>query len=209
MNRIITSFIVFLVSAVALSSQSASQALQVIYITKDYTTEVNPLCSELRDIFEFAEKDNSQAVIFYLANSSAPLIVKVNLPDDNRKDFDMIIDALMTKSETIINPSVDLTTLVGLFDEVELLDNGGEKNFSNVELIYYITPTFWELGYNEQIIASAYFALDMDSKWADGYMSMSIYHNAQDGLEVDSEHPFGEKNLCHNYKFFLLTYSNE
>ena len=190
-------------------AQTGPQTLQVIYITKDYTTEVNPLCGELRDIFTFADKDNNQAVVFYLANSTSPIIVKVNLPGDNRKDFDRIMDALMTKSETIINPSVDLNTIVELFDNVELFDSEGNKNFSNVELVYYITPTFWELGYNEQIIASVYFALDMDSEWANDYMSMSIYHDALDGLEVDPKAPFGDKNLCHDYKFFLLTYSNE
>lgn len=189
-------------------AQAPSQSLQLIYITKDYTTEVNPLCSDLRDIFAFAEKETSQAVIFYLANSASPIIVKVNLPGDNRKDFDKIMDALMTKSETIINPNTDVNTIVNLFDKVELFDSSGSKVFNNVEMIYYITPTFWELGYNEQIIASTYFALDMDSPSAEGYISMSIYHNANDGLEVDEKLPFGEKNLCHNYKFFLLTYSN-
>jgi len=187
---------------------SQTQTLQVIYITKDYTTEVNPLCQDLRDIYSFAEKDKSQAVVFYLANAASPLIVKVNLPGDNRKDFDSIIDALMTKSETIINASTDLHDLVSLFDEIELLDSDGQPAFQSAELIYYITPTFWELNYNEQLIAAAYFALDMDADWAKNYFSMSIYHNATDGLVVDERFPFGEKDLCGDYKFFLLTYSH-
>ena len=102
---------------------SQTQTLQVIYITKDYTTEVNPLCQELRDIYSFAEKERSQAVVFYLANAASPLIVKMNLPGDNRKDFDSIIDALMTKSETIINVSADLDGIVSLFNDIELLDS--------------------------------------------------------------------------------------
>ena len=189
-------------------AQTSPQRLQVVYITKDYTTEVNPLCSELRDMFSFAEKDNNEALVFYLANSTSPMIVRMNLPGDNRKDFDKLIDALMTKSETIINPMTDLRRIVGLFEEIPILDQNGTKTFQNVELIYYITPTFWELQYNEQIIAAAYFSLDMDADWAKDYFSMSIYHAASDELTVDETKPFGDKNLCANYPFFLLTYSN-
>lgn len=189
-------------------AQNSSQRLQVVYISKDYTTETNPLCSELRDMYSFAEKDNNEAVVFYLANSTSPLIVRINLPGDNRKDFDKLIDALMTKSETIINPTTDLQRLVELFEEIPILSDNGDRNYQNVEIVYYITPTFWELQYNEQIIASVYFSLEMDANWAKDYFSMSIYHAASDGLIVDEAKPFGDKNLCASYPFFLLTYSN-
>ena len=193
-----------------LFAEAQSQTLQVFYVTKDYSTEVNPLCRDLQDMFSAAERDPSQAVVFYLANSTSPLIVRVNLPGDNRKDFDKIIGDLMTKSETIINPSTDLLELAGLFDEISLLNPDGSHAFINAEIRYYVTPTFWELDYNEQLIASAYFALEMDAPWAkeDHYFDMSIYHCASDGLEVDPENAFGEKNLCYNYDFLLLTYSN-
>lgn len=189
-------------------AQGSFQRLQLVYITKDYTTEVNPLCSELRDMFSFAEKDSNEAIIFYLANSTSPQIVRMNLPGDNRKDFDKLIDALMTKSETIINPMTDLQKIVSLFDEMPVLGEDGTQNFQNVEILYYITPTFWELQYNEQIIASLYFSLEMDADWAKDYFTMSIYHAASDGLVVDESRPFGDRNLCAGYPFFLLTYSN-
>ena len=208
MKRICLALAFCLLGLTLVRAQSSSQRLQVVYITKDYTTEVNPLCSELRDMFSFAEKDRNEAVVFYLANSTSPMIVRMNLPGDNRKDFDKVIDALMTKSETIINPTTDLRRLVGLFEEIPLLSVDGTKTFQNVEIIYYITPTFWELQYNEQIIASVYFALDMDADWAKDYFTMSIYHAASDGLTVDEKKPFGDKNLCAGYPFFLLTYSN-
>ncbi len=199
-------FILSLILIGGLSSIAQDQSVQVVYITKDYSTEVNPLCKELRDMFDFALKDKSQACVFYLANSTSPMIVKVNLPGDNRKDFDGIIDALMTKSETIINPSTDVKSITSLFDDIGLLDQSGTPYYQNVELIYYITPTFWELGYNEQIIAALYFALDLDADWADGYVNMSIYHNEHDDLTVDEAHPFGVRDLCFKHKFFLLSY---
>ena len=147
---------------------------------------------------------------FFLANSTSPLIVRINLQEDNRKDFDKTIGALMAKSETIINPSVDLKTMISLFDDIQLLNSDGTPNFLSAEIRFYVTPTFWELGYNEQLIAATYFTLGMDEPWAktNHYFDMSIYHCASDGLEVDESSPFGEKNLCHNYDFQLLTYSN-
>ena len=154
-----------------------------------------------------AKRDNSQAVIFYLSNSSSPIIVKVNLPGDNRNDFDLIMDALMTKSETIINQTTDVNSLIGIFNEIPLLDDDNQPLYTSAEISYYITPTFWDLQYNEQIIATLYFALDMDANWTDGYVSMSIYHCGDDGLKVDEKLPFGSRNLCLNYKFFLLTYN--
>lgn len=207
MKRYVLLFILLLCPMVSFAQ---SQTLQVFYVTKDYSTEVNPLCRDLRDMYSAAERDPSQAVVFYLANSTSPMIVKMNLPGDNRKDFDDIIGSLMTKSETIVNPMTDLLGLVNLFDEIALLDEDGNHLFLNAEIRYYVTPTFWELDYNEQLIASAYFALEMDAPWAknDHYFDMSIYHCASDGLEVDSENPFGEKNLCYDYNFQLLTYSN-
>lgn len=208
MKRLFLVLAISLLGMACALAQEPTQQLQVVYITKDYTTEVNPLCSDLRDMFAFAEKDNSQAIVFYLANSTSPLIVRMNLPGDNRKDFDKLIDALMTKSETIINPMTDLRRIVGLFEEYPVLNADGTKAFQNAEILYYITPTFWELQYNEQVIASVYFSLEMDAEWAKNYFTMSIYHAESDGLTVDEAKPFGDKNLCANYPFFLLTYSN-
>lgn len=206
MRKVISTIICVLCTAFALSAQT--QTLELIYITKDYTTEVGPLCRDLMDIYHSAEKDKSQAVIFYLANSTSPIIVKLNLPGDNRKSITRITDALISKSETVVNPSADVKRFIDIFNQHEIVTASGEPLFMSVDIDYYITPTFWELQYNEQLIASAYFALGMDSDWADGYFSMSIFHNANDGLVVDEKHPFGIKNLCRNYKFLLLTYSN-
>lgn len=183
-----------------------SQSLQLIYITTDHTTSVGSLLDNIKDIYRTAVSDRSQAVIFYLANTDSPRIVKVNLPGDNRDDIGNIYEAIITNSETIVFPDHDLKRIVSIFDELELVGPGGEPRFMSAEILYYITPTFWDLKYNEMIIASAYFTLDMDSEWAKDYFTMSIYHNASDGLEIDEKSPFGLRNLCKDYKFFLLTY---
>ena len=183
-----------------------SQSLQLIYITKDQTTSVTPLLNNIKDIYKSAVSDKSQALIFYLANADSPIIVQINLPGDNSYEIADIYEALITKSETIISPEHDLKNIVSIFDEINLTETNGDKRFLSAEILYYITPTFWDLKYNEIIIASVYFALDMDLEWAKDYFTISVYHCPNDGLEIDEENPFGLRNLCRNQKFFLLSY---
>ena len=182
------------------------QSLQCYYIMKDHNIKVNPLVEEIRDIYDFARVDQNSAAIFYLANWDEPIIVRLNLPGDNRNDMDLIFEALMTKSETTVNPSSDLKKISGLFNEIPLISEDGQKRFSRVEFNYYVTPSFWELSYNEQIIAALYFVLEFDATWARDYVSMSILHQEGDGLSVNNRQPFGPADLPVGYRFQVLTY---
>ena len=186
--------------------EAQQQSLQFYYIMKDHNIKVNPLVQELRDIYDFARVEKSSAAIFYLANWDEPIIVRVNLPGDNRDDMEKLFEALVTKSETTVNPSSDLEIITRLFDEIPLVGADGKKEFSRVEFNYYVTPTFWDLSYNEQVIAALYFVMDMDAPWAKDYVFMSILHQAGDGLSVNSKLPFGQNDLCVGYRFQILTY---
>ncbi len=189
-----------------LSAFGQEQSLQFYYIMKDHHIKVNPLVEEIQDIFDFARVDRNSAAIFYLANWDEPIVVKLNLPGDNRDDMDKIFEALMTKSETTVNPSSDLEKISGLFDDLPLIKEDGTKAFSRVEFNYYVTPSFWDLSYNEQIIAALYFVMDMDADWARNYVFMSILHQEGDGLSVNEDQPFGPADLPVGYKFQVLTY---
>jgi hypothetical protein len=198
--------VIFAVLVLGTGMNAQQQSLQFIYITKDFTTRVNPLVEELRDIYDFARVEQSSAVVFYLPNMDNPIVVKVNLPGDNRQDMDKIFEALMTSSETAIDPSMEQNFFYDIFDEIPLTDVAGNHRFSEVELKWYITPSFWDLGFNEEVIATLWFTMDFDMPWARDYVSMSIFHQDSDGIEVDYDHPFGLKNLCRDYLFQLLTY---
>ena len=189
-----------------LTASGQEQRLQFYYIMKDHNIKVNPLVEELRDIYDFARVDKNSATIFYMANWDEPLVVKINLPGDNQKAMEKVFEALMTKSETTINPSSDLEKISALFNEIPLLSNDGHKLYSRVEFIYYVTPSFWELSYNEQVIAALYFVLEMDADWAKDYVSMSILHQQGDGLSVNEQEPFGPADLPVGYRFQVLTY---
>ena len=187
-------------------SYSQSSSLQFLYITKDYNTLVNPLIEEIEDVYNFVTGDSSRAAIFYLADWDTPIIVRVNLPGDNRRDMDRLYSALVTKSEVSSYPLYDLEIIPALFERYPLRSESGAKTFSDVELRYYVSPTFWNLSYNEQVIASLWFIMDFDQPWSKDYVDMSIFHQDGDGLKPDWDHPFGPKDLCSNYKFQLMTY---
>ena len=202
MKKTAISFILALLCWMGFAQNSS---LQFLYITKDYNTMVNPLIEEIEDFYNYAIGDPSRATIFYLADWDTPVIVRVNLPGDNRKDIDKLYSTLITKSEVSSYPLVDIALITSIFEKYPLR-SGGKKLFSDVELRYYPSPTFWSLSYNEQVIASLWFIMEFDQPWARNYVDMNIFHQDGDGLEPDFDHPFGPKDLCANYNFQLLTY---
>lgn len=205
--RFRTIFSVWLVSlALPVLMSAQEKSLQFLYITKDYTTKVNPLIEEIKDVYDFVTGDSSTAAIFYLANFNDPVIVKVNLPGDNRKEIETIYEILNTSSEVMPDAPGDLETIPSIFANEPLIDENGNPRFTEVELRYYIGPLFWELSDNEQIIASLWYILELDQPWTSGYVSMSIFHQDGDGLVFEPDFPMGRSDMCPNYRFFMLTY---
>jgi len=204
MRKLLATGVVLFAMLGSLPAQDTS--LQFLYITKDYNTRVNPLIEEIKDVFNFVQYDASSSAIFYLADIETPIVVKVNLPGDNRKDIDLIYSALTTQSETAIDPALDLEVIPRLFEQHPLISETGEHLFTDLELRYYVCPSFWELYYNEQVIAALWFVMEFDQPWARDYVSMSIFHQTGDGLQPDLAQPFGPMDLCKNYQFQLLTY---
>ena len=183
-----------------------NSSLQFLYITTDTGTSLNPLMAEIEDVYRFAVGDPSRATIFYLADWDTPIIVRVNLPGDNRKDIEKLYSAMVAKSEISCYPSVDMELIPAIFERYPLRSANGAKLFSDVELRFYPSASFWNLSYNEQIISALWFIMDFDQPWARNYVDMNIFHQEGDGIEPDWEHPFGPRDLCANYNFQLLTY---
>ena len=182
----------------------SAQTLEFYYIAHDRTTPVNDLCSRLESVYEMALSYEDFAVIFYLPNYDKPKIVKMNLPGDNRDDFKTIISELRLKSAHEIYAEVDYNAIMNLFNQHDFIDNAGNHMFQSVMLLWYVNPDFWQFKYNEKLIASLYFNLELN-KYND-YVTTQIWHAAGDGLIVDSKYPFGTKNLCDNMTFILRQY---
>lgn len=200
--------ILLIVLGLALSTISFGQTktFQLFYITKDYTTATSPLLEFLGKYYEQGRRDHNLCNLFYLANADNPIIVRQNLKDDNSADFEKIREALVTKSETRVYPQVDVPALLQAFSENDIVHKTERNLYQDCELFFLITPTFWNLQYNEQIFARFYYAMGLGDEWAKDYVGINIYHCEGDGLEVDTEKPFGALYNCEGYDFQLLSY---
>ena len=99
---------------------------------------------------------------------------------------------------------MDYNTIVELFNQHDFIDDEGNRKFLSVLMFWYVNPDFWRFQYNEKLIASLYFNLELD-KYQD-YVTTQVWHADGDGLVVDNERPFGSKNLCADMMFMLQQY---
>ena len=201
MKRLIYTFLSLLLPLVA---SAQTQSLEFYYIAHDRTTPVAALCNRLEQVYETALSYEDYAVIFYFPNYDAPITVKVNLPGDNRDDFRKIISELRLKPAHEIFPDVDYENILGLVNSHDFIDENGNYTYTNVLFGWYLNPDFWQFNYNEELIASLYFNLELDKYL--GYVDTQVWHSSDDGLQVDEKFPFGTKNLCKNMGFMLQQY---
>lgn len=201
MRKLLYSILLVMAS---LQGFAQSQSLEFYYIAHDRTTPINELCSRLESIYETAMSYEDFAVIFYLPNYDEPKIVKMNLPGDNRDEFKEIISELRLKSSHEIFADVDHASILDLMNRHDFIDEYGGRTYTSVLFCWYVNPDFWQFLYNEKLIASLYFTLEL-SKYQD-YVTTQVWHSTGDGLVVDKDFPFGTKNLCKDMMFMLQQY---
>lgn len=201
MKRLI--YILFAVF-MSLSASAQTKSLEFYYIAHDRTTPVSVLCNRLEQVYETALSYDDCAVIFYLPNYDEPIVVKMNLEGDNRDDFKTIISELRLKPAHEIFPDVDYPAIVDLINRHDFIDDEGNPTYSSVLFCWYVNPDFWQFNYNEELIASLYFNLELDKYM--GYVDTQIWHADGDGIAVNAQYPFGTKNLCRKMNFMLLQY---
>ena len=90
-----------------------------------------------------------------------------------------------------------------MFNEIE---TDGYETFTNVEWIYFINSTFWELGYNESIVASLFWIMDMQKLIKSGHLDLKFFYEETDVLPIDNDHPFGLKNIPALDNFLPMPY---
>ncbi len=194
-------------TAPTLGQEKSEQDLAFIYIAHDEYTAVQSLIERLKEAFADAiNYPESRAVIFYLANAENPIVVQVNTKNDNQQEFDRIVDELQTKRSHNVEPVVDCAKIQEIFNADDLIDDEGKGLYRSVEWTYYVNSTFWALMYNESVIASLFFIMDMEEMIESGYLRVNIMHGADDTLPYNEESPFGPKALCASKKFLPMPY---
>lgn len=203
-------FILGIISSCNLYAQTQDQQeLRFVYIAHDENTATDRLCERLQMMYNDAlELPENFAVIFYLANSYNPIVIKVNTPGDNSRDFPLLIDALQNSRFHNSDPLVDVEKILEIFndDKMDILDAKGDFRYRLVDWSYYVNRTFWSLGLNEAIIANLYWTFEMDKYIDARYLSLSIWYSKGDNLVYNKQYPFGKKNICSTMQFRPLQY---
>lgn len=178
-----------------------AQELRFVYVAHDLETATERLVRELNGLQRAAR--DGMPTIFYLSNSEKPIIAYYNIED--RQDGDIyreIMGELQERSFHNTSAIVDRDSIVSIFSRINI----EEGQFSNVVWKFYITQNYWNL-YNEDIIASSYFILNI-AEWTKPTFHLQLYYSGQEEFRVDEQHPFGVLNLCpnlnHNYELLTL-----
>ena len=205
------SYICLIIAAIVLMYSSAySQGIQnkefsFYYIAHDRNTNVQQLSLELQQQFDnLKEYDN--VGVFYLANGEEPIIIKVNTPNENGKEFPHLIGEIQEKLSHDISPDYDVNRIISLFDDTPFVDDGRKLLYTSVNWNYYVTSSFWSMNYNESIIGSLYWIMNMDELRKDEFY-LNILRSPDDVIEFDRNKAIGDKNYSDiNRNIAIVTY---
>lgn len=195
--------IISLMLSLPLAASAQEKTFELYYIAHDYTTKVESICSMLEERYEVALEYDDCAVVFYLPNAERPFIVKMNLPGDNRRDFEELLGELRTRFSHESYVYVDLPNLTDIFNGTDFIDDEGNYNFRSMRISWLINSSFWAMNYNESLISSLYFILELD-KYQD-YVTVDIWDTGDERIRINSHYPFGKRNLTGDYHLSLLS----
>lgn len=193
-------FLVFLLFIGSLRATSSAQNMQdkefnFYYVSHDRQTNVQGLTRELQNAFDNL-KEYGNAGIFYLANGEEPFIVRVNLPNENEKEFPHFIGELQEKLAHDVAADYDVERILTLMKEHPFLDDSDVLLYSTVNWNYYISSFFWSMTYNESVIGTLYWAMDMDVLKADKEFYINILRSPEDEIPYELGMAMGIKNYC-------------
>lgn len=172
--------------------------LRIVFIDHEPSLPVKDIIAYIRKQRSSA-LENGNSLIIYMPNNQAPFLslTRVSNPiesnDDSKEAFDAICEALNQPSHTK-NPLYDRNFLVKMFKDYGIMDDSGNMLYYAVRMEFYLSSEFWKLGYNEQIIAPVFFAIDGANLLKQNF-NFDVYINPEDKPQYDEAAPFGKLNL--------------
>lgn len=184
-----------------LTSINANE-LRFIYIAHDIETATDKLVQELNGLQRAAR--DGVPTIFYLSNSDKPIIAYYNI--NNKQDgekYREIMGELQEHDYHDTSAIDDRDSIVNIFTKLKI-ENG---NYSKVVWKFYITQRYFDDNFNEAVIASTYFILNI-AEWTKPSFLLQLYFSGQAEIQIDKKYPFGILNLCptlnNNYELITL-----
>ena len=194
--RKILLFCLLLLGVAASAQEAVDSEINFIYIHHTTDTPVQTLCKRLETEFKDAKRFD-RPLIIYLANAETPYVATVGIDGVDQKGFDNIIYALQEKRYHPIDPGADVLNIIKLFNKYDFLMNNASPKYTSMTWQFYISQEFWNIGYNEQIIAKLYYCLDLD-RMNDKYLHLMLFYAGESDFVYDAQIPFGRKGLCDN-----------
>ena len=188
------------------AQEKQDRELNFYYIAHDRSTNVQHLSRELQQQFDNLKEYDNVGII-YLANGEEPIIIQVNTPNENEKEFPYIIGELQEKLGHDITAYYDVDRIISLFEEIPFLDEKRHLLYSSVNWNYYITSNFWSMLYNESIIGTLYWVMNMDELRRDEDFYINILRSSDDLIDFDKNNAIGIKNYSNiNSNVAIVTY---
>ena len=171
-----------------------SQELRFIYITNTIDTPTASLTKHLKQVYKYGI-NYGYPTIFYLSNMNSSVVATVGLGHDDSKAFGEIINILQTSTYNNVDANQDLENIKEIFDVVDFLNEDGTFKYQSMVWDFFINQSFWDLGYNDKIIAGICYILDIDSL-PDGCFRMRIQYSGSGDLTYDIRKPLGTRLDC-------------
>ena len=179
-----------------------SQELRFVYITNTIDTPTSSLAKHLKQVYKDG-MNYGYPTIFYLSNMSGSVVATVGLGHDDSKAFGEILSILQTSTYNNIDAYQDLENIEEIFNAVDFLNEDGSVKYQSMVWDFFINQSFWDLGYNDKIIAGLCYILDMDNL-PDGYFRMRIQYSGAGDLTYDIRKPLGTRLDCSKISNFDL-----
>lgn len=178
-------------------AQKEIRTLNFVYIAHDRTTPTTSLANKLEEFYNQGLRFPENAFVFYLANRDKPNVVTLNLPNDNRDDFEtLILGELQNRMEHTINVGYDVDSIVDIFNQNDFLGERGNLKYESVIWDFYVAEDFWANKNHESLIAKLYWIMDI-AKLKEHNFNFQIRCSKDLFKKIENETLlFGVKNLA-------------
>ena len=179
-----------------------------VYIYHDNSVYPTDLCNKLREYYNTAVK-SGDICILYLANDAAPIIVQVNTREDNRGDFDALVDEIQNIPSHECQPKSDIDAILNLISKNEFEGEGHRLLYNNVRMEFFVTPRFFKMKFQERLISSLYCALNIPELSKKSNQSIDFFPTIRkaDFFDEPKDGYFGKKNVNGiNKDVYLMDY---
>lgn len=166
-----------------------NQSFRFVYLVHDPKTPKSTLIKELRDAERKARQSN-QICFIHMGS----FLAQINTENDNREYFDKLLEELNSKLSHDVNIQADITSILDILNEYQIVDENGELLYRSVVLDFYLTSRFCENGYAERFIVPLYIALDVPNMPNKFEFNVFVHADSDDSYDFTGEKTFGENN---------------